>query len=64
MRIAALKLLLTLVTILDQSASTHKQQLFSPGDLSRALSIVTGVGNVDADPDVYKLASYLSAVLQ
>ena len=64
MRIAALKLLLTLVTILDQSASTYKQQLFSPGDLSRALSIVRGVGNVDADPDVRKLASYLSAVLQ
>ena len=64
MRIAALKLLLTLVTILDQSAYTYKQQLFSPSDLSRALSIVTGVGNVDEDPDVCKLASYLSAVLQ
>lgn len=63
MRTAALKLLLIIVTI-DQGSSACNKRYFAPGDLSRAMSIVRGSGNVDKDPEFRKLASYLSTVLR
>ena len=61
MRVSALKLLLVMIAT-DQS-STYDRRFFSPEELSRALSVVKGAGNVDTDNEVRKLASQLSSLL-
>ena len=67
MRIAAMKLLLGIITMDQTSSSSSSSTKFgflAPGDISRAVSIIRGAANVDEDPNVRKLAIHLNMVLQ
>ena len=71
MRVAALKLLVVIVSInqsvmsMDASDSLHEVcGYIPPSDLIRVLSILRGVANMDENPDVRKVATHLLSFIE
>lgn len=66
MRVAAMKLLMGIISVHQTSTSSSSSAKFgflAPGDIARATSIIRGTANVDKDPIVRKLAEHLVSVL-